>query len=77
MKALPGAATAALHKLSGLFIEDRLFALAIALCIGAVAAAVHFSNVDRGAAGLAFFAALIAILLASVLRAARSPRPGA
>jgi hypothetical protein len=65
---------AALEELVGLFVEDRLFALAIALWIAAIAAAQAFALGTPEARSILLFAGLVAILLASVVRA---PQPRA
>jgi len=67
VKALGGVANALL----GLFVDDRLFALALAVWIGAIAAAAAFGFGPAQLRGVALFAGLVAILLTSVARAAR------
>jgi hypothetical protein len=59
-------------EIAGLFVEDRLFALAIAIWIAIVGglAATHAIAPQQG--GVALFLGLAAILIASVLTAART-----
>jgi hypothetical protein len=74
MNRLASALAAAGRKLAGLFVEDRDFALAIAVWIALAALALRFSVLTRGYVGLIFFAGLLATLVGSVLRAAWSAR---
>jgi hypothetical protein len=62
---------AAATEAVGLFVEDRVFALAIALWIAATSLVSRFHYVDARISGGAFVAGLLLILLASVARAAR------
>jgi hypothetical protein len=71
LKRIAGALVAIGNELAGLFVEDRYFALAIAVWIAAVAAVLRFASVERGIASVMFFAGLATILLTSVLRATR------
>jgi hypothetical protein len=59
-------------EIAGLFVEDKLFALAIAIWIAIVAslAAAHAIAPQQG--GIALFLGLAAILVASVVTAARN-----
>lgn len=59
------------NELLGLFVEDRYFALALAVWIAAIAAASEFAVGPPQYRGVALFAGLAAILLTSVARAAR------
>ena len=62
----------AFAEIAGLFVEDKLFALAIAIWIAIIGglAATHAIASQQG--GIALFLGLAAILIASVLTAARS-----
>ena len=62
-----------LGELAGLFVEDRLFALAIAGSIALVAALSLTNVVPPGARGLALFVLLAATLIGGVMRGARTP----
>ena len=59
-------------ELVGLFVEDRLFALAIAAWLGLVGLAMVFGIGSAATRGVVLFCGLAAILLASVARAART-----
>jgi hypothetical protein len=59
------------NELLGLFVEDRLFAIALAVWIAAIAAAAAFGFGPAHFRGVALFAGLVVILLTSVARAAR------
>ena len=57
-------------EILGLFVEDWIFALAIAIWLGVIAAAVAFGIGPPAGRGPALFLGLAAILTASVARAA-------
>jgi hypothetical protein len=61
-------------ELVGLFVEDWLFALAIALWLAVVAAGATFAVGPPGARGIVLFVGLATIFTSSVARAARRPR---
>lgn len=62
---------AAADELAGLFVDDRLFALALALWLAAMAGAGALGIATPQARAPVLFVGLAAILLASVVRAAR------
>ena len=66
MKAL----TTILREIAGLFVEDRYFAIAIALWLTCTLAALVARIVPVTAGGAVLFGGLALILLASVARAA-------
>jgi hypothetical protein len=59
-------------EIAGLFVEDRWFALATALVLGAFALAATTHAIDPCIGGYALFAWLAAVLVGGVLYAARS-----
>ena len=61
-------------EVAGLFVEDRWFALAIALWLGIALASIVAHVVPPAARGPLLFAGLALILIASVARAARDAR---
>ncbi|HEY0749094.1 MAG TPA: hypothetical protein VGD63_20490 [Steroidobacteraceae bacterium] len=61
-------------ELLGLFVEDGSFAVAIFVWLGLVWFVVPRVPLPRVVQGPLLFAGLLAILLESVLRAARRPR---
>jgi len=61
-------------EIAGLFIEDRWFALATALVLGAFALAATTHVIEPHIGGYALFAWLAAVLIGGVLYAARSER---
>jgi hypothetical protein len=67
VKALGGIA----NTILGLFVDDRLFALALGAWVGAVAAAGSLALGPPQGRSVALFLGLVAILLGSVARAAR------
>ncbi len=58
-------------EIFGLFVEDRWFALATALVLGAFALAATTHVIDPRIGGYALFAWLAAVLVGGVLYAAR------
>ena len=62
----------ALAELAGLFVEDRLFALAIALWVGAAGAGARF--LPGTPVAIVFFAGLLVVLVAGAVRGARGVR---
>jgi len=62
--------TNAVSELLGLFVEDRTFALAIALWIAVFAIVMHVTGGARDIAGPIFFLGFATILVASTIRAA-------
>ncbi len=62
----------ALAELAGLFVEDRRFALAIAVWIGAIGTLAKFHAIPPMLGGIALFAGLAIVLVASIDAAARS-----
>ena len=62
-----------LGELAGLFVEDRLFALAIAGCIAVAFALSATSVLPATARGIVLFAILAATLIGGVVRGARTP----
>jgi hypothetical protein len=61
-------------EIAGLFVEDRWFALATALVLGAFALAATTHVIEPRIGGYALFAWLAAVLIGGVLYAARSER---
>ncbi len=61
-------------ELAGLFVEDRFFALAIALWLALAIGALVSGIVPPPWRGPALFTGLAIILVTSVMRAARRPR---
>jgi hypothetical protein len=61
-------------EIAGLFVEDRWFALATALVLGAFALAATTHTIGPRIGGYALFAWLAAVLIGGVLYAARSDR---
>jgi len=59
------------NTILGLFVDDRLFALALAAWIGAIAAAGSLALGPPQARSVALFLGLVAILIGSVARATR------
>ncbi len=62
----------AFAELADLFVEDRRFALAIAIWIAAIGSLAKFHALPPIAGGIALFAGLAVVLVASVDAAARS-----
>ena len=62
-----------LAELAGLFVEDRLFALAIAGCVALAFALSATSVLPATARGIVLFAILAATLVGGVIRGARTP----
>jgi len=60
-------------ELFGLFVEDRAFALAIALWIAICGALAYLHAGSTQTRSLALFVGLAVILIATVVRAARIP----
>jgi hypothetical protein len=59
-------------EIAGLFVEDRWFALATALVLGAFALAATTHAIDPRIGGYALFAWLAAVLVGGVVFAARA-----
>jgi hypothetical protein len=59
-------------EIAGLLVEDRSFALATALVLGAFAVAASTHVIEPRIGGYALFAWLAAVLVGGVLHAARS-----
>ncbi len=59
-------------EIAGLFVEDKLFALAIAIWIAIVAGLANTHAIAPQQGGIVLFLGLAAILAASVLTAARN-----
>jgi hypothetical protein len=66
------AVRSAFAELAGLFVEDRRFALAIAIWIAAIGTLAKFHALPPVAGGIALFTGLAVVLVASVDVAARS-----
>ncbi len=62
-------------ELAGLFVEDRYYALAIAVWLALALASTVARIVPASVAGPLLFAGLALILIVSVARAARAARP--
>ena len=62
------------REVAGLFVEDRWFALAIALWLAFALAAIAARDVPSALRGPLLFAGLALILIVSVARAARNAR---
>ncbi len=60
-------------ELFGLFVEDRVFALAIALWLAVCSALAYLHAGSPQTRALALFAGLAVILIATVARSARIP----
>jgi hypothetical protein len=65
------AARRAVAKVTGLFVEDRLFAIELALCLAFFAIVSRFPIGRYAFASTAFFLTIAAILVSSVARASR------
>ena len=60
-------------ELAGLFVEDRLFALAIALCIAVAGAMAALALGSPEVRGLVLFLGLAGVLVGGIVRGARRP----
>jgi branched-subunit amino acid ABC-type transport system permease component len=60
-------------EIFGLFVEDRCFALATALALGAFALAATTHAIDPRIGGYALFACLAAVLVGGVVYTSRRP----
>lgn len=59
-------------EIVGLFVEDKLFALAIALWIGVAGAMAAYAIFTPEIRGFVLFAGLALVLVAGIVRGARS-----
>lgn len=59
-------------EIVGLFVEDRLFALAIALWIGVAGAMAAYAVFTPEMRGFVLFAGLALVLLAGIIRGAQT-----
>jgi hypothetical protein len=66
------AARKAVRKVTSLFVEDRVFAIELALCLAFYAIVSRFPAGRYAFASTAFFLTIAAILVSSVARASRS-----
>ena len=64
-----------LRELAGLFVEDRAFALAIALWLGVALALTRARIVPAPLGGGLLFTGLALVLIVGVARTARGSRP--
>jgi hypothetical protein len=68
------AVRAVFAKVAGLFVEDRLFALAIAVWIALVGGLAAAHAIAPSAGGVVLFGGLALVLVASVVAGARRER---